>query len=367
MPSAFATAGAQAFDSIPYIQRCAANRSASMDSDISSCSPFHIAKRHCPSQPQAPLSPAAAQSRHHWQQAQQQHHINIAHEPHSTQQFGSLDAQKLHALKAMLQQGSAPQPALLLAYLQQLQRLHQSASQIRSAQQCLAEHSDLVQHLAQALQPRQHFFGKQQAQCQQTSHLAQQHQQAVLMQRQYSSLNDAVHYAQCLQTPEHPEEPRSSASDYFQPAYDAPSDAPAQFESVQQLPTTFQKACQHQACYVPQPVCPAERAWRATQALVALPAVHKRQTATSSATPMLHMQQQARLEQLAQLTQARLQQQQAAQQQAERQFVRGPRIRSALSFPDLVAYWAKGLSLQRCESVHLACHLWKRVQQQVRG
>lgn len=41
-----------------------------------------------------------------------------------------------------------------------------------------------------------------------------------------------------------------------------------------------------------------------------------------------------------------------------------PRIPS-LGFADLMMYWAKGLALQRPESLHLACHLWNRVQSQV--
>lgn len=52
----------------------------------------------------------------------------------------------------------------------------------------------------------------------------------------------------------------------------------------------------------------------------------------------------------------------ASQQQQQQQ---APRGGPSLGFPDLLLYWAKGLALQRSESVLLACHLWKKVQPQV--
>jgi len=73
------------------------------------------------------------------------------------------------------------------------------------------------------------------------------------------------------------------------------------------------------------------------------------------------------LQQLTQAKHACMQHHVAQQQQAyaQRQFTTVPASRPAMGFAELVGYWAHGLKLQRCESVQLACHLWKRVQQQV--
>ena len=80
---------------------------------------------------------------------------------------------------------------------------------------------------------------------------------------------------------------------------------------------------------------------------------------------LLQMQQQARAVQQLVQEQQRSRQQQMAREAAMRRQAALPAVRPVLGFTDLLAYWAQGLCLQRCESVYLACHLWTRVQAQV--
>lgn len=286
-----------------------------------------------------------------------------------------MSAQKLLALKAILLGGSSQQVASVPAYMRQLQRLHQAASQVRSAQ----EHQTAAVQLKQLMLQQQHQqLQQQQQQCSarqghhdmQQRHSAalsseQQRQQqfleALMLQQQYSSEHNCMHD---VQTPVQPLELLSSTAEHCQPAYNAyPSQHGSGPHTSVQLRFECQQA-QHAQHSAQDQYCHAEVTWQTAQNALQCQHPHSKQVVATSLQKLLHMHQQAQLQHLAKLSQGRLQQQ-LAQGQVDRQLVTAPCCRPSSGFPDLVAYWAKGLNLQRCESVHLACHLWTRVQQQV--
>lgn len=357
-----------------YAHGCAANRSASMDSEASSYSPLQ--KRHClyPSQaPDTPDAPAAEQ----WQQPQQHDSRQ-----QSVQISTFSDAQKLYALKAMLQQSCGRQTAAVVAYLQQLQRLrHATAchiSQARHVQQP-SEHNGFVAQARKIVKVRQHQ--------QQISHhmVCQQHHLASRLSHQHTeapesnrgALDSFMHQLLDTQIPAQNPESHSDAVRQLQseshwqnrsmPEPGSVPYAPPQIQAHQQLhQSADQSHHQHQ-------LDQSEQLWqtmlRSAQGSSASEVHSSHASISYPASHLLHMQQQARmLQQLAHVKRAHMQHHivQEPQASVQRQLPMGAASRPALGFADLVTYWAKGLGLQRCESVQLACHLWSRVQQQVR-
>ena len=369
--SAFAAYSAQSFGAVPYAAGCAANRSASMDSEASSYSPLQ--KRHCLHSSQLPDTPDAHAhvQRCHWQQHHHQQQHASLHQQHASAQPPILsDAQKLYAVKTMLQNSSSQQASTVLAYMQQLQQLRTAAAcQTITAQTvCAQQSSDHHNFAAQArkiLKVRHYLVGQQQHQHQPVSRLI--HSDAMDFTR--GSAHSFMHQLPDVQTPVQQQELQASSVPQFDPeAYwqvqhrAAPHSVP--YEAAQLH--AHHLSSQHQLA---QPEQPWQSLLHSTQSSAPASALHNSQTC--AAYPfghLLRVQQQASL--LHQLTQAKhacMQHHVAQQQQAyaQRQLATVPASRPALGFAELVGYWAHGLKLQRCESVQLACHLWKRVQQQV--
>ncbi|DBB17180.1 TPA: hypothetical protein ACH3X3_014246 [Trebouxia sp. C0006] len=364
LPSAFAVYSAQSFGTVPYAAGCDANRSASMDSEASSYSP--LPKRHCLRSCQLPDTPDAlahVQSCH-WQQHHQQQHA-------SAQPPILSDTQKLYAVKTMLQNSSSQQASTLLAYMQQLQHLRTAAAcQTNTAQTvCAQQSSEHHNFAARARKIRHHLVGQQ-----------QQHHQQQQMHQPVSGLihSDAMDFTRApadsfmhqlpdMQTPVQQQELQASSVPHIDPeAYwqvqhrAAPHSVP--YETTQ--------LHAHHLCSQHQLAQP-EQLWQSllhsTQSSAPVSELHNSQTC--AAYPVGHFlcvqQQASMLHQLTQAKHACMQHHLAQKQQAyaQRQLATVPR--PAMGFAELAGYWAHGLKLQRCESVQLACHLWKRVQQQV--
>ena len=364
LPSAFAVYSAQSFGTVPYAAGCDANRSASMDSEASSYSP--LPKRHCLRSCQLPDTPDAlahVQSCH-WQQHHQQQHA-------SAQPPILSDTQKLYAVKTMLQNSSSQQASTLLAYMQQLQHLQTAAAcQTNTAQTvCAQQSSEHHNFAARARKIRHHLVGQQ-----------QQHHQQQQMHQPVSGLihSDAMDFTRApadsfmhqlpdMQTPVQQQELQASSVPHIDPeAYwqvqhrAAPHSVP--YETTQ--------LHAHHLCSQHQLAQP-EQLWQSllhsTQSSAPVSELHSSQTC--AAYPVGHFlcvqQQASMLHQLTQAKHACMQHHLAQKQQAyaQRQLATVPR--PAMGFAELAGYWAHGLKLQRCESVQLACHLWKRVQQQV--
>ena len=357
LPSAFATSSAQSSGALPYANSCAALRSASMDSEASSYSP--LSKRHC----LYPCPPSDTPDAHSWQWHQQQQHASVPEQQPAAQPSHLSDAQKLYALKAMLQNSSSQQVNVVVAYLQQLQRLqHAATCQTHSAQagheQQSRENSTFVAQARKILKVRH-----QQARQQQLLHQHQhqhQHQQQQLLSRhslqhagawehRHGAADSFMHQLLDVQTPAQPQEAYPTTVKQCQPELTWQNSVLADSRSV-----PFMPAHTHHSHH--------------TQHQLVQPELPQGFSTQSSAGHLLHIQQQARmLHQLAQAKRACMQQHIAQEQQAyaERQLAMSPTPSPDMGFAELVTYWAKSLSLQRGESVQLACHLWSRVQQQV--
>ena len=354
-----------------------------MDSDISSFSPIPKRHRLCPSE--APSAAGSAQFDCHYAQ----HQDSFPQEQAPKTEAALADAQKAYALKLMLSQSSPEEAAALIAFLEGFQRLrHAAASQHSQAQplcrilpsvvgQPAAQYSNnslppstilkLQAAYGQVVQASQH---KQQHVC----HTLPQH--AVTDSRQ-TSLDAFMTQLREIQTPAQHGKESSSMASYSRPAaaawYDSPAvpaePSTAAYEPVQpQIEAYWSAHCREHKPSQPDFMWQSAAAVAScSQAGATVCEAHTIQAPVAVASHLLNSQQQAMLHQLAeQRRRLRMQQHMAREQQAflDRQAVPSP-IRPALSFPELVAYWAKGLSLQRCESVYLACHLWTRVQEQV--
>jgi len=372
--SVFAAYSAQSFGAVPYAAGCAANRSASMDSEASSYSP--LPKRHCLHSCQVPDTPDAhahVQSCH-WQQHHQQQHASL-HQQHASAQPPILsDAQKLYAVKTMLQNSSGQQASTLFAYMQQLQHLRSAAAcQTNTAQTVCAQQSSVHHNFAaqarKILKVRHHLIGQQQHQQQQLHQPMSRLIHSDAMDFTRGSADSFMHQLPDIQTPVQQQELQVSSVPHIDPeAYwqvqhrAAPHSVP--YETAQLH--AHHLSSQHQLA---QP----EQLWQSllhsTQSSPPASELHNSQTC--AAYPVGHLLRvQQRASMLQQLTQAKhacMQHHLAQQQQAyaQRQLATVPASRPAMGFAELVAYWAHGLKLQRCESVQLACHLWERVQQQV--
>lgn len=369
--SAFAAFSAESFGTLPYAAGCAANRSVSMDSEASSYSP--LPKRHRLYSCQVPDTPDAHVQSCHWQQHQKQQPASLPQQQqHASAQPPSLsDAQKLYAIKTTLQNSSAQQASALIAYMQQLQRLQTAAAcQTNTAQtgcvQQTNEHHNFSAQARKILKVRHHLIGQQQ-------HMLQQQQ---LMSRLIHSASidctrsadSFMHQLPDIQTPVQQQELQaSSVTQFDSEAYwqaqhrAAPKSAP--YETAQLHAHHLSYHSHHQP----------EQLWQSllhsTQSSAPASELHNSQAyAAYPAGHLLRVQQQASmLQQLTRAKHASMQHHLAQEQQAyaQRQLPTVPAVRPAMGFAELVGYWAHGLDLQRCESVQLACHLWKRVQQQV--
>lgn len=378
LQSAFTVASSLAFDNMSYGKGSAANRSASMDSDISSWSP--VPKRHCFYPPRVCSNSESAH--YDWHQAQQQQDALQQQQQlqHASIEVPSLsDAQKAYALKVMLSQSSAQEAAALIAALQRFQYLRQAAASHHTQAQAPTHSSQstvkqpAARHLSNRL-PASTNLKLQAPYCQalQAPH-QQQHSDALLPPQHVATANTqsprlplgaSIMQLQGIPTPlQHCKEPSGIATGsqpvslvwYQDQAVPEPNTAA--YEPIQSQTELHWGAYSEQAS---QP----ELTW---QSAATVCEAQPSQLATGVVTQSLHREQQERIVfQLAQQKWVRLQQQMALEHQAflERQAAVSP-IRPALTFPELVAYWARDLSLQRCESVYLACHLWTRVQPQV--
>ena len=378
-PLALAVPGALPFDGVPYGSRCTVNRSASMDSDISSFSPIPKRHRLCPSE--APSDAGSAQFDCHYAQ----HQDSIPPERASTTEPALADAQKAYALKLMLSQSSPEEAAALITFLQGFQRLrHSSASQHSQAQPlCRTLPSTVGQPAAQysnRLPPStilklQAAYG-QVVQATQQQHACDTLPQHMVADSRKTCLDAFMTQLREIQTPAQHGQESSSTGSYSHPAaaawYDNPA-VPAEPSTAAYKPVQPQIEAYWSAYRQEHKPSQPDFMWQSaaavahcSQASATVREAHAIQAPVAVASHLLNSQQQAMLHQLAEQKRLGMQQHMAREQQAflERQAVLVP-VRPALSFPDLVAYWAKGLSLQRCESVYLACHLWTRVQQQV--
>ena len=371
--SAFAAFSAESFGTLPYAAGCAANRSVSMDSEASSYSP--LPKRHRLYSCQVPDTPDAHVQSCHWQQHQKQQPASLPQQQqHASAQPPSLsDAQKLYAIKTTLQNSSAQQACALIAYMQHLQRLQTAAAcQTNTAQtgcvQQTNEHHNISAQARKILKVRHHLIGQQQ-------HMLQQQQQQLMSRLIHSASIDCtrsadsfMHQLPDIQTPVQQQELQaSSVTQFDSEAYwqaqhrAAPKSAP--YETAQLHAHHLSYHSHHQP----------EQLWQSllhsTQSSAPASELHNSQAyAAYPAGHLLRVQQQASmLQQLTRAKHASMQHHLAQEQQAyaQRQLPTVPAVRPAMGFAELVGYWAHGLDLQRCESVQLACHLWKRVQQQV--
>ncbi|DBA75287.1 TPA: hypothetical protein ACH3X1_010569 [Trebouxia sp. C0004] len=370
--SAFAAFSAQSFGTLPYVAGCEANRSASMESEASSYSP--LPKRHRLYSCQIPDTPDAHVQSCHWQQHQQQQHATLPQQHASAQPPLPSDAHKLYAVKAMLQNSSAQQASALFVYMQQLQCLRSAAAcqtntaQIGCAQQS-SEHHNFVVQARKVLKVRHHLIGQQQMLQQQQLVSRLFHSNAMDCTR--GSADSFMFQLPDTQTHvEQQELQASSVTQFDAEAYwqlqhsSAPDSAPHE---------TAQLHAHHLSCHsqhqLAQPEQLRQPLLHSNQS--SAPATERHNSQACTAYPAGHLlcvqQQASMLQQLTQAKHACMQHHVAQQQQAyaQRQLLTVPASRPAMGFAELVGYWAHGLKLQRCESVQLACHLWKRVQQQV--
>lgn len=353
-----------------------------MDSDISSFSPVPKRHRFCPSE--APSNAGSAQFDCHYAQ----HQDCFPQEHASTTAPILADAQKAHTLKLMLSQSSPDEAAALIAFLHRFQhRRHAAASQHSQAQPlCHSFQSTVSQPSAQnpniRLPPStilklQAAYGQVVQACQhQQQHACDtlpQHATAVADSRQ-TSLDAFMTQLREIQTPAQHGKESSSMARYSRPAaaawYDNPA-VPAEPSTVAYEPVQPQIQPYWSAYHQEQEPSQPDFMWQTAAAganccQAAASQAQASQATVAADSRLLCTQQQAMLHQLAEQKRLRMQQHMAREQQAflERQAALSP-LRPALSFPELVAYWGKCLSLQRCESVYLACHLWTKVQEQV--
>lgn len=365
-PSAFAGRSTQAFDTHPHPHGCAANRSASVDSEASSYSP--LPKRHCLYPCQVPNTPD------YWQHQQD----SVPQQQHASVQPSTLsDAQKLYALES--QHAAGQQAGAVVAYLHQLQRLrHAAAAQARRHQQHASEHSSTLAQARCALRAReQHHHQALLQQHHVISRLAHRQSGALPIDHSCTQLDSFMHQLLDVQTPTQHQESHSSTVPYcpteaYWQHHRTAEPTSAAYDSAQVHATAYDE--HHSGCSQHyHQLSRNEQMWqsllRSAQGSHSASDPHSRNSpAVNPPAHLLHVQQHARmLQQLAQAKHACIQQHLAQEQQAyaQRQLTVSATSRPALGFSDLVTYWAQGLSLQRMESVHLACHLWSRVQHQV--
>ena len=379
LQSAFMVASSLPFDTMSYDKGSAANRSASMDSDISSWSP--IPKRHCfyPSQPYT--KPDSAQL--DWHQPQQQD--ALPQQQHASLEVPSLsDAQKAFALQVVLSQSSTQKAAALIAAVQHYQCRRQAAVLLHTQAQALCHSSQSSVSQPAAWQSSNSVPASSILELQATySQVMQalQHQQHcdVLPSQQHVATNNrqtscaaSMTQLQGTSTPAQHCEEHLGVGSYAHPVaavwYQNPA-VPAESITAAYEPVQPQIES-HWAAYPEQP-SQSQFTWPSAGShwCEAPPS----QALAAVTSQLLHRQQQQQQQeqlaiQLARQKRFRLQQQHMAREKQallERQ-ASLTSVRPALTFPELVAYWARDMSLQRCESVYLACHLWTRVQQQVR-
>lgn len=377
---------------VPYGKGCTVDRSASMDSDISSFSP--VPKRHCFGPSEAPINSGSAQFDYHYAQQQQQQDFCL--QQHASIPAATLaDAQKAYALKLMLSQKPPEEAAALVAFLRRFQRLeHAATSQPSQAQpQCPTLQSTGSQPVAQYSSNRlppstilrlQAAYGQVvQASQHQQQHTGDTLPQHMIAGSRQTSIDAFMTQLREIQTPAQYGEgsssmvagPAAAAVWYDNPAVPA-EPSTAAYEPVQpQIHAQWSAYCQEHKPSQPDFAWQVATAASCTQAAATGCEADTSHSPAAFARCLLYKQGQLKMAllQYQQRQQQHLMASAARKQQAflERQAALSPMrpvsspIRPALGFPELLAYWAKGLGLQRCESVYLACHLWTKVQQQV--
>ena len=344
-----------------------------MDSDISSLSPVPKRHRFCPSEAPSDAGSAEFFNCHHAQ------HQDSFPQEHASNTAPSLaNAQKAYALKLMLSQSPPEEAAALIAYLQHFQRLrHAAASQHSQAQprcctfpptvsQPAAQYSDNRLPPSTILKLQAAYGQVVQASQHQQQHACDTLPQHIVADNRQTSLDAFMTQLREIQTPGQHGQESSSMASHPRPAaaawYDN-STVPAEPSTAAYVPVQPQRQAHWVVYQQEQKPSQPDFMWQSAVANCSQAAAR---TSQAPVGRLLYSQQQALLHQLAEQKQLCMQQHMAREQQAflERQAVHSL-ARPAPSFPELVAYWAKGLSLQRFESVHLACHLWTKVQQQV--
>ena len=387
------SSAANAFYGVPYGKGCTVDRSASMDSDISSFSP--VPKRHCFCPSEAPINSGSAQC--DFQYAQQQQQQDFCLQQHASIPAATVaDAQKAYALKLMLSQKSPEEAAALVSFLRRVRSLkHAATSQPSQAQPQGPTLQSIVsqpaaQYLSNRLPPStilrlQAAYGQvvQAPQHQQQHHTGDTHPQHIAAKSRQTSMDAFMSRLREIQTPAQYGEGSSSMVPGHAAAaawYDNPA-VPAQPSTAAYEPVQPQIDAHWSAYRQEHKPSQADLVWQAAAAASGRQAAPTGCEADTSHSPaalarcLLYKQGQLKMAllQYQQRQQQHLMASAARKQQAflERQAALSPirpvssPIRPALGFPELLAYWAKGLSLQRCESVYLACHLWTKVQQQV--
>ena len=348
-----------------------------MDSDASSFSPVPKRHRFCPLE--ASSDADSAQFDCHYAQ----HQESFPQEHASTAAPILADAQKAYALKLMLSQSSPQEAAALIAFLQHFQHRRPSSQHGQAQPLCQSTVSQPAAHYRNNRLPPstilklQAAYGQVVQACQhQQQHACDTHPQHVVADSRQTSLDVFMTHLREIQTPaQHGKESFSMAS-HSRPAaaawYDNPA-VPVEPKTIAYEPVQPQIEAYWSAYQQEQEPSQPDFMWQSaaavahcSQAAATACEVQASQAPPAVGSRLLYTQQQAMLHQLAEQKRLRMQQHMAREQQAflERRAALSP-LRPALSFPELAAYWAKGLSLQRCESVYLACHLWTKVQEQV--
>lgn len=375
-----------------------------MDSDVSSISPLPPAKRQCLAF--RPDTPDATCHGRIVQHSAQQHAASSRH----VTQAGHLSYQ---AMRHQHQQRGDGHVSDVAAYLHHLHQLRRTAA-------IHANEAYMSQRQQQQQQPPQSFVAQDQDMLHQQQWQQYKREQAIPAQRQVAptaaaQLQDAFHNAMTSHTaasvPFKPQESNTAAPPCGHDLFDsfihqllgiqtppqhqeqlpaaklrhqaACTDAPNASSMLWQahgphmhMAQTHLKQPQHHLPDMHRPVLqqPAElqqplkaqpqrqmlhHVLNMTQHIAAQHLQAQQQAVQQIQKQMVLMQRQAMLQQCLNIKQhAAVVEQQQQQQQR-------PTGSPSLGFPDLLLYLAKGLALQRTETVLLACHLWKKVQPQV--
>ena len=369
-PSAFAQPLSKMFPGVsPAYVSSAAIRSASMDSEASTSSPFPVAKRQClhSLQPHTP-EPECTD----WHQPTQA--------PQQALPSTLLTHPSLVPLQHMLQQPQCTTriPAVA-AYLHQVYDLQQGALCRASNSHGSQQHPQMQQWTAEAHCAALHEQHQQPQQQQHHHHMS--HQPSSLPRLQSSCCNRQgsgalpqatnselfdtfVHQVFDIQTPPQQQQ-QLACSQLRQPHSEQPSHIAAQTNACNGA--VISKAAVRKQATQPQ----QQQLLQVTQRYSAS------NSASSSAPQSYSLVQIEHLRQLQYRIQAQKQLALHTQNNALHQSPPArhqpvalcqqtvPAKAPSLGFAELVIFWAKGLALQRPESLHLACHLWNRVQAQV--
>lgn len=375
-----------------------------MDSDVSSTSPLPIAKRRClvlrPDTPDATCHGRIVQHSAQQHAASCRHGTQAGHLPYQAMLHQHQDGQT--------QGGHIPDVAAYLHRLHQLRRtaaIHaneaimsqrQQQQQQQPPQSFLAEDRDTLhqQRREQAMPAQRQVAPVAAAQLQDAFHNATRSHTAASVPFKPQESNTAapqsghdlfdsfIHQLLGIQTPpQHQEQLPAAKLHHHSACTDALTGHSMHWQAhVPRVPMAQthlqqpQLECQHHLQDVHRPVLrqPAElqqplkaqpqhqmlhHVLNMTQHIAAQHLEAQQQAAQQTHKQLALMQRQAMLQQCLNIKQHAA----VVEQQQQQRPVGSP----SLGFPDLLLYLAKGLALQRTETVLLACHLWKKVQPQV--